>query len=148
MSAAARLAARAHLLRSSAAGAETLALLAAGVLVQVAVPTRHDWAAHVVGGGALAMLLLVALPARAHRDARSTGAVLVLVAVMAWLLEETVFGPFDVVDVAFTAAGALVVDPSCRDDLVHHNRRTLGAVSVGLLACALAYRYLLTASGV
>ncbi len=123
---------------------QVIPVLIAALVVQVLLPFRSDNAAHVLGGGALALLLIATPPARWLRAPWSEAAILVGVLAAALITEWTVFGPFDVVDVAFTMGGAFVVLaalPECAD-ADRHTRSRLAFAALLLGAASLAHRYL------
>lgn len=119
-------------------------LIIAALAVQVLLPFRSDNAAHVLGGGALAMLLIAASPGRWSQAPWSEVAILVGVLAAALITEWTVVGPFDVVDIAFTMGGAFVALaalPECADtDRRTRSRLAFAALLLG--AASLAHRYL------
>ena len=119
-------------------------LIIAALAVQVLLPFRSDNAAHVLGGGALTMLPTAMLPGGWLRVPWSEAAILVGVLTVAYITEWTVFGPFDIVDVAFTMSGAFVALaalPECADaDRGERSRLALAALLLG--AASLAHRYL------
>lgn len=127
-------------------GREVSALILASIAVQMINPSRHDHTAHVLGGGAL-MLLIGGLAPRGWAEANperlgmsSVG----LVAICALAAELAVFGPFDLVDVAFTVAGSLVVGPSQGSRFHGAGRRALVPAAAGLLALALVFRFMMS----
>lgn len=132
-------------------GREVLVLLCSALLVQLVMPYRVDLPAHLIGGGALALAIAAVLPARAV--ARLASAVIPLVftgvVLVVWWVEQAVFGPFDLVDVAFTLAGALVVLDGLPGVLVSapDTRWRVARWSLALGVAALAYRYGITRRG-
>lgn len=126
------------------AARQVIPVLIAALVVQLLLPFRSDNAAHVLGGGALAMLLTAMLPGGWLRVPWSETVILVGALAAALITEWTVFGPFDVVDVAFTMGGAFVALaalPECADaDRRTRSQLVLAALLLG--AASLAHRYL------
>ena len=89
---------------------QVLAVLLAGALTQLILTFRGDSAAHVIGGGALVMCLGSLIPRSwiRARPALVECAIFAAVLGAAWVGEMTIFGPFDLDDVAFTIAGGFV----------------------------------------
>ncbi|MEO6630032.1 MAG: hypothetical protein ABIP03_15865 [Aquihabitans sp.] len=130
------------------AGREALTLVGAALVVQVVMPYRHDLPAHVVGGGAAALLGAALVPRFIGRtNGELAGfAIFAWVVALAWLAEQQVFGPFDLVDVSFTLAGALVV-MDCLPEVINapsEDRQSVFWAGVLLIMLALLYRYGLT----
>ena len=119
-------------------------LIIAALAVQVLLPFRSDNAAHVLGGGALTMLPTAMLPGGWLRVPWSEAAILVGVLAVAYTTEWTVFGPFDIVDAAFTMSGALVVLAAFPECVVadRRERSRLAVTALLLGAASLAHRYL------
>jgi hypothetical protein len=126
---------------------DLLVLLAVAVSVQLVLPDRADWAAHILAGGAIVVLVDAALGARIGPWAVTLGAVVVLL--LAIVADLTLTGPFDPGDVGFTLAGALVITgagggsspgeaPAPGWD---HNRRVAMAWGTAVLIVAVYYRY-------
>lgn len=120
---------------------DLLVLVGAAVAVQVVFPYRHDWPAHLLGGGG-AMLLVAALAPRAvHRATALAGFAVVLG--LACVTEARVFGPLDLVDISYTLAGGVVMFQAT-DRIGSAAGRARGdAASWGaaLIIVGLAYRY-------
>ena len=135
-------------LSRSLAGREALVLLGAALIVQVVMPYRHDLPAHVVGGGAAALLCAALVPRSIGRGNADVcrAAIFGWVVVLAWGAEQLVFGPFDLVDVSFTLAGALVVLDVLPEviDAPTDDRHVVFWAGVLLIVLALLYRYGLT----
>jgi hypothetical protein len=112
-------------------------VVAVAAAVQLLFPDRADWAAHVLSGGALVIVVGALLSTSFGLWSTTIGSV--MVAAAAVIADSTVVGPFDPSDVAFTLAGALVVTggASTRRDSTHK------AVVWGLalLGAAVYYRY-------
>ncbi len=126
--------------------AQVTAVLAAAFVVQALLWFRGDSAAHVIGGAAFAMLLgAIVAPTMWRRFGPVAElAVFAAVAGAAWIGEQTLFGPFDLDDVAFTMGGAFVVLaalPECAD-ADRHTRSRLAFAALLLGAASLAHRYL------
>ena len=123
---------------------DLVAILAVVVAMRVVFPDRADWAAHVMAGGAVAVVADAVLGRRVGGWGVTLGATAALV--FAVLGELTVAGPFDPGDVAFTLAGALVVtggasmlpDGSAADARLWRRALVWG---LGLLAFAVYFRY-------
>lgn len=78
-----------------------------GLVVWLIFPERNDWAAHVVAGGGAVIAFDGLVAPRLGRWSAPLGALAVLLAAIA--IELVVRSPFDAGDVAFTAAGAILV---------------------------------------
>ncbi len=125
------------------AGREALLLLGAAAVVQLVMTYRGDLPSHVLMGGAASLLLASALPPGVVRRLGPwvTPAVFAAVIPVA-VLVEVPYGPFDLVDVAFTLAGALVASQATGPVATAPpaERRTVVMVAVVLLVGAWAYR--------
>lgn len=123
---------------------ELVLLLVGAVVVKLLFPFRHDLPAHVVGGGAAAVVAVTMVPRRVA-DRLGDGVLgigLALVILLAWSTERFLFGPFDLVDVAFTVAGAVaVVDVGTAAAADGSQRRQVLAWNIALVGLALVYRY-------
>ncbi|MCB1038271.1 MAG: hypothetical protein KDA94_01865 [Acidimicrobiales bacterium] len=120
---------------------DLLVLVGAALVVQLVFPYRHDWPAHLVGGGS-AMLVIAAVAPRRLKLVTPAAAFAALVA-LSWVTEEGVFGPFDLVDISFTLAGALLTSRAT-ERIGQSNRQTRTAAAVwgaALIVAALAFRY-------
>lgn len=126
---------------------QLMAVLVAGFVTQLFLTFRGDSAAHVIGGGALAMFLGALTPASRLRGHPAAAELLIFAIVLAaaWVGEMTLFGPFDLDDVAFTIGGAFVAlafvprwAGASRDERVR-----LMSAALLLGAAALGHRYLL-----
>jgi len=126
---------------------QVIAVLVAAAGVQLLLSFRGDSAAHVLGGAALAMFLGGATaPALLRRHSAAAQLVIfTAVLVAAWVGEMTVFGPFDLDDVAFTTGGAFVALAFLPQWAVaaRSERARLILAAVALAGAALGYRYLL-----
>lgn len=127
--------------------AQITAVLAAALVVQALLWFRGDSAAHVIGGAAFAMLLgaIVAPTGIRWVGAVTELAVFAAVAGAAWIGEQTLFGPFDLDDVAFTMGGAFVALAFLPRWAVASRPERIRVIlaAVALAGVALAYRYLL-----
>lgn len=129
---------------STLAGREALLLLGAAAVVQLLVLHRSDLPSHVVLGGSISLLAAAVVPGGlvdrlGSYLAATTFAGVVAAAV---LVELTFYGPFDLVDVSFTAAGALVASEASGSVAAasRADRRVVAVVAVALFAAAWAYR--------
>lgn len=125
------------------AGREALLLLGAAAVVQLVMTYRGDLPSHVLMGGACSLLLASVLPPGAVRRLGSWTTPVVFTAVVPLALAvEVPYGPFDLVDVAFTLAGALVASQASGPVAVAPpaERRVVVAVAAVLLVVAWAYR--------
>ena len=123
---------------------DLLAIVTVAIAVQVVFPDRADWVAHVMAGGALVVIADATLGSRVGAWALNLGTFGVLV--LAVVAELTVTGPFDPSDVAFTLAGALLVNggSSIRSNDAtseRHNAHLGLAWGMALLGVAVYYRY-------
>lgn len=129
------------------AGRQLLTLLAAGTVVQLLIPYRYDNPAHVVAGGAMVLLVGSALnPGTLSKLGVLTElALFSAVLAVAWFSEMAIFGPFDLIDVAFTLGGAFVSLAALSDlaAVDRDDRRAVLATSAVLMAGSLGYRYLM-----
>lgn len=116
-------------------------LLAAGAVVQALFWVRHDWPAHLVAGGALALGVSASAPRRTAPWAGPVGFAAVLA--VAVLTELTVFDPFDPVDIAVTVVGALLVAAAGIDVALAapHERRGVLCWAAVLIGASLCYRF-------
>ena len=125
---------------------QVIVVAAIGVTVQALLWFRGDSAAHVVGGAALATFLGVSVPRRWLRrfDAWAEVVILAVMLGVTWVTEETITGPFDALDVAFTMAGAFVAIAALPSwtQAGRHERLQLRVAMVALAGAALALRYL------
>ena len=126
---------------------QVVAVGTAALVVQALLWFRGDSAAHVIGGAAFAMLLgAIVAPTMCRRVGPVAElAVFAAVAGAAWIGEQTLFGPFDLDDVAFTMGGAFVALAFLpRWGAASRPERTrVILAAVALAGVALAYRYLL-----
>lgn len=131
---------------STSVTGQVLVIVAAGVAVQALLWFRGDSAAHVVGGAALATFIGISTPRRWLRrlDAWAEAVILAIMMAITWTSELTITGPFDLIDVVFTMAGAFLALAALPAwvDASRPQRRHLRWAMVGLAAAALALRYL------
>lgn len=116
-------------------------LLLCAAAVQLVLAHRHDYPLHIIAGGSLALLVGTLVPrALVHR----LGAVavrcafLLVVVVCAGLAEQVVYGPFDIVDVAFTLAGVLLALPGVEVLLGANDRSRSRLLALAALLVTLA----------
>lgn len=125
---------------------QVILVVAIGVTVQALLWFRGDSAAHVVGGAALATFLGVSVPRLWLRRLDAWAEVVILAAMLGitWVTEETITGPFDALDVAFTMAGAFVALAALPTWTQAGRRERLQrrVAMVVLAGAALALRYL------
>ncbi len=122
-------------------------LTVTGLVVQLSLPFRHDQPAHLVAGGALVLFVTAAIsPERFQRFEPVLDLwIFSVVLGVSCVTEATVLGPFDIVDISFTLAGAFVALAGV-PELVRMSattRRSTAWMCIGLAAGALAYRYVL-----
>lgn len=125
------------------AGREALLLLGAAAVVQLVMTYRGDLPSHVLVGGAASLLIAAALPAGiVERLGPWTTAAVFGAMVPVAVAVEVPYGPFDVVDVAFTLAGALVASGASGpvSTASPAERRAVLAVATVLALVAWAYR--------
>lgn len=97
-------------MNSVARRVDLFVVLGLTVLLQLLFPMRRDWPGHFVAGAGFVWMVAVLLPRRFGSSAVEVS--WVALAASAWALETWVFEPFDLVDVVFTFAGAMVVTGS------------------------------------
>ena len=109
--------------------------------MQVLFLYRHDWPAHLVAGGGVVLGVAALVPRRLGAWAGPIGVGVVLV--LGIITELTVFGPFDVVDVAVTLVGALLAAAAADEVAAAVPLHRRSALQWGLLVvgAALAYRF-------
>lgn len=133
-------------LLGSPAWRQVVVICLTGAAVQALLWFRGDSAAHVVGGAALATFLGVSIPRRWLRRLDAWAEVVTLTAMLGitWVTEETITGPFDALDVAFTMAGAFVAIAALPTwtQAGPRERLQLRVAMVALAGASLALRYL------
>lgn len=133
-------------LLGSPAWRQVVVICLTGAVVQALLWFRGDSAAHVVGGAALATFVGVSVPRRWLRrlDAWAEVVILAVMLGITWVIEQTVTGPFDALDVVFTVAGAFVglAALPAWTQAGRHERLRLRVAMVALAGAALALRYL------
>jgi len=115
--------------------------IGAALAVQLVFPYRHDWPAHLLGGAGAMILGAAAAPRALHRLTASIG--FVALVALSWATEVQIFHPFDLVDAAFTLAGAVLTFQAadqlgrCRG----RPRAVAAAWGAALVVASLWYRY-------
>lgn len=125
---------------------QVIVIAGVGAAVQGLLWFRGDSAAHVVGGAALATFIGVSVPRPWLRrlDAWAEVVILAVMLGITWVTERTITGPFDILDVVFTMAGAFVALAALPawTDAGRRDRLQLRVAMVVLAGTALALRYL------
>ncbi len=120
---------------------DLISLLVAAALVNLVFVNRYDWAAHMIVGGAIPIAVAAGLPRSRHAWASSIGVVAALGAGV--IADLTVTGPWDPSDVAFTAAGALIVvgEHAAAGTPPARTARAGGVLALAMVLCAFGFRY-------